>query len=265
MPLNGRRYDYVTHLILNAGWAAFLGVDWLGCCKQFVRDGTEALARPTFKKQSISPVSADGLGAVWQGNIFGHFVMTRRLHHLLLRCPYPEARVLWTSSIQAERALVGSDILEDWQLKRTLVAYEASKYQADLIAANLDRREAIHRKLQGFIDAAEIRHLLVHPGISSSNIFAVIGWFLLQMMSLAFLMVRPVIHSSSFVFKLLCQGAPAWLISPHSDELERCSVWLPHFSDCDRQSAKGVETVVRYCSQVWFSSNEIRESIRRSR
>ena len=62
-------------MIMNAGIGAFTGVNWLGFVSQFICTPFEAITRPKFKMQEVGVMSEDGLGWVWQCNIFGHYVM----------------------------------------------------------------------------------------------------------------------------------------------------------------------------------------------
>lgn len=71
------RYPYVSHLLLNAGVASFVGIDWIRCFKQLCSGPINAITVPTFYTQYIGEISADNLGWVWQSNVFGHFVLVR--------------------------------------------------------------------------------------------------------------------------------------------------------------------------------------------
>ncbi|EJD54015.1 NAD(P)-binding protein [Auricularia subglabra TFB-10046 SS5] len=185
------QYPYITHLILNAGMASFTGVNWPVLVTQVARQGYHALYRPRFKLQDESPLTSDGLGAVWTANVLSSYILSTRLRPLLRAAPYPDARVLWMSSLEAEREMCPPDLVTNMQILHTRVPYEISKYQITLVAPAMDRREANRRAKERVTgNAAEVRHIIVHPGITSSNIFAVIGWLLLRAMELAFWLAR---------------------------------------------------------------------------
>ena len=75
---NAFRYPYISHLICNAGAAFWDGVDKIGAIKHIWEHGLiHAITIPTYKLQQKGRISADGLGATWEGNIFGHYVMVR--------------------------------------------------------------------------------------------------------------------------------------------------------------------------------------------
>jgi 3-keto steroid reductase len=68
------------------------------------------------------------------------------------------------SSLEATPGLYDAD---DWQLVKTKFSYEASKHQMELVATHLDRLS-----LQAPPGSKQIRHLIVAPGIVSTNISA---------------------------------------------------------------------------------------------
>ncbi|KAJ7638389.1 3-keto sterol reductase [Roridomyces roridus] len=134
-----KRHAYISHLVLNAGVANFTHVNWLGVAKQFVCNGfLSTITAPAYYVQSTGEVTADGLGFVWQSNLFGHYVLFRVLEPLLQNPAYSaESRVVWSSSIEASPKFYDED---DWQLVKTDHSYEAVKYQIDLIGTILDRK-----------------------------------------------------------------------------------------------------------------------------
>ena len=67
-------------------------------------------------------------------------------------------RVIWTSSFAAHAHTFDAD---DWQLVNTSQPYEASKFQMDLICAELSHRAG---------PSAQVRHFTVHPGTVDSSI-----------------------------------------------------------------------------------------------
>ena len=93
-------------------------------------------------------------------------------------------RVLWMSSHQAS-----ADVhdVEDWQVVRNPKPYEATKFQIDLIRAELSRRVG---------PSASIRYFTVDPGVVDTSMHtaldggAGIGYY---MKIIAFYMVRPLL------------------------------------------------------------------------
>jgi 3-keto steroid reductase len=72
-------------------------------------------------------------------------------------------RVIWMSSMEALPGFFEWE--DDIQLIKTAHSYQGSKYQIDLLATELDRRNL---ELNG--DAPPIRHLITEPGMVTTNI-----------------------------------------------------------------------------------------------
>jgi 3-keto steroid reductase len=76
---------------------------------------------------------------------------------------YP-SRVLWTTSLEGTHFYRP----DDWQLVETDHSYEASKYQTELIASQLENQAL---RLEGQTNLpAKVRHVLIHPGCASTGI-----------------------------------------------------------------------------------------------
>ena len=58
------------------------GIDFVGMFKQFFHDGIDTFVHPVYKLQPKGMKSEDGLGWVWQCNVFGHYVMVNFIHNL---------------------------------------------------------------------------------------------------------------------------------------------------------------------------------------
>ncbi|KAJ7163812.1 3-keto sterol reductase [Mycena crocata] len=158
-----KRHSYVSHLICNAGVANFTHIEWIPCITQLARNFLEAITRPEFYAQSVGELSVDGLGWVWQSNLFGHYVLFRTLQPLLQSPIYPaESRIIWSSSLEASPKFYDE---ADWQLTKTAHSYESVKYQIDLIVPLLDRQT-----LQDPSSAKQTRHFVSHPGVCHTKI-----------------------------------------------------------------------------------------------
>ncbi|KAL9709060.1 3-keto-steroid reductase [Leucoagaricus gongylophorus] len=161
-----KQYPYVTDLICNAGFASFSGINWLSFIAQLATEPIAALTTPKFYRENQGELSVDGLGWVWQCNVFAHYCIFRVLQSLLKASP-TGGRVVWTSSITASPTFYESG---DWQLIKTEHSYECSKYQTDLIATHLDFRA--RRVLDKSPTSRPIRHFISEPGVCSTNIGA---------------------------------------------------------------------------------------------
>lgn len=69
------RYPYVSHLIFNAGVAPFRGLNWPLAIYEICTNLVNAITKPVYYLQDVGKFSPDGLGLVWQSNVFGHYVL----------------------------------------------------------------------------------------------------------------------------------------------------------------------------------------------
>ncbi|KAF9500189.1 NAD(P)-binding protein [Pleurotus eryngii] len=153
-----QKYSYISHVICNAGLASFIGIDWALAIRRVLTNLVDAVTNPDYNLQSWGERSVDGLGWVWQCNVFGHYCLFRELEPALQKSP-ERPRVLWMSSLEGRPGYYEA---EDWQLLKTRHSYQASKYQMDLIATILDRRV--------LNDSNAPRHLIVHPAVTHTNV-----------------------------------------------------------------------------------------------
>lgn len=110
---------------------------------------------------------------------------------LLSLSPTLPARVLWTSTLDTRPADFD---LSDWQLIKTPYSYELSKYETELVANRLNAayRDTTDAKAGGDEGTAinqDIRHFVVHPGVTATNVYSIIGPILDWFMKLAFYIV----------------------------------------------------------------------------
>jgi 3-keto steroid reductase len=83
------------------------------------------------------------------------------------------------SSLAAHADAYGTD---DWQLVDSSEPYEGTKFQMDLIRAELSRRAG---------PSSPVRHFTVHPGVVYSSIdAALVGSFTAQIKLMVFYLVR---------------------------------------------------------------------------
>ncbi|KAJ2928014.1 hypothetical protein H1R20_g9084, partial [Candolleomyces eurysporus] len=172
-----QKYPYISHLMCNAGLASFSGLDPKLLLHQLFTDPKGAVTTPLYYSQHSGELSIDGLGWVWQCNVFSHFSMFRELQPSLSRSPNGPARVIWCSSIEASPKFYSPD---DWQLRSTEHSYESSKYQIDLISTTLDRLAlSSSSSSPNASNSAITRHFISQPGVCHTNVaHALVGPFL---------------------------------------------------------------------------------------
>ncbi len=80
-------YPYISHLIFNAGNASYDRISWTLLLKQMLTDPFNIASQPSYNLHVTGERSVDGLGWMFQANLFSHYVMarcppsTRRSHH----------------------------------------------------------------------------------------------------------------------------------------------------------------------------------------
>ncbi|KAN0113442.1 hypothetical protein V8E52_007723 [Russula decolorans] len=160
-----RTYPYISHLVCNAGVAPFMGLSWSLLLRQLWRDMLDLnffgfMVCPSYTIQRKGIMSNDGLGWTWQCNVFGHYILCRVLEAKLAASRTGPGRVVWMSSHLAEVHTYHAD---DWQLVDSSDPYEGTKFQMNLIRAELSRRAG---------PSAQVRHFTVDPGVVNSSISA---------------------------------------------------------------------------------------------
>lgn len=135
------RWGYVSHLVLNAGLAAWQGLDWPAMVLDFARSFREAVTRPKYKKQRAGDIGKDGLGYVWQCNVGAHYMLARALLPAFRKSPFAEpGRIIWTGSIEAQEGAYHPD---DYQCRDPAVSpltYESTKFQCEIAALGMEER-----------------------------------------------------------------------------------------------------------------------------
>ncbi|KAF4562438.1 hypothetical protein EYR36_011432 [Pleurotus pulmonarius] len=66
-----QKYPYISHVICNAGLASFIGINWTLAIRRVMTNLVDAVTNPDYNLQSWGERSVDGLGWVWQCNVFG--------------------------------------------------------------------------------------------------------------------------------------------------------------------------------------------------
>ncbi|KAK9473608.1 uncharacterized protein V1510DRAFT_414486 [Dipodascopsis tothii] len=187
------RYTKIDYLFCNAGGSDFTGIAWWPATKQVLADPVGAATLPVYKLERTGRVSEDGVGWVFQLNVYGHYFLAKQLLPQLRG-----GRVMWTSSIEAD---LGNFVADDVTLMHSNMLYERTKKYQDLLHYTL---EPLWRK-QG------VRTFLTHPGICATSIFAAhLNWFSSLGMILMFCFVRIL-------------GSPWHVVDPYKGAL--AAVW----------------------------------------
>ncbi|KAF9912833.1 hypothetical protein EC991_008699 [Linnemannia zychae] len=127
----------VDYLFCNAGILPSVGLMWGKLLLDMVRCPMDLFTRSDVLVQPKQHLNEDGVGNVLACNVFGHYIMIKGLESALSKTEEDPGRVIWTSSLTAEKA---SFRIDDWQGMEAEQPYESSKWVSDLLAVRLNEQ-----------------------------------------------------------------------------------------------------------------------------
>lgn len=175
------RYPRIDYLFFNACLALYNGIDWNQALVDTIKSPYKAFTYGAFKKQKKCAISNDGMGNVFQANVFTPWFMIRKMvtsprdvsMNKLDNPSYKsqpllgkKSKVFWVSSVTAD--LVGTneikaDLIDDIELLNSKESYEASKREIDLLH---------HATAKLLKEEYGVLSYLVQPGIFKSTTFS---------------------------------------------------------------------------------------------
>lgn len=150
-----KKFKHIDYVFINASQGAYSGIDWVGACKSIATNLLDAVTFPTYKIQRVGVKSGDGMGLVFQGNVFGPYYFIHKIKHLLAN----GGKVIWISLIMSDPKFLSFD---DLQLLKTPEPYEGSKRLMDLVHIGSYKKWRAQDKIYSYV---------VHPGIFTSFSF----------------------------------------------------------------------------------------------
>ncbi len=114
------------------------------------------------------------------------------------------SRVMWTTS---SNAFAHGFSLDDWQLTETQQPYELVKFETEMLAAILDEAAVQN--------SDSIRHIIMHPGISRTEISAKLTGAVLRMLQVQISYLVRFVSSNYQIVPLMDVGAFRWLEIPY--------------------------------------------------
>ncbi|KAG0365581.1 hypothetical protein BC939DRAFT_472851 [Gamsiella multidivaricata] len=129
------QYRKVDYLFCNAGILPSTGIMWGKLVLDIFRAPMDVVIRSDVLVQPKQHLTEDGIGNVLACNVFGHYLMIRGLEDQLNKTEDDPGRVIWTSSMTAEKGSFSDD---DWQGMDAKQPYESSKWVTDLLAIRLN-------------------------------------------------------------------------------------------------------------------------------
>lgn len=150
-----KTYKEIHYFFVNAAQGVYDGIDWIGAVKEVISNPLEAVTNPTYKIQRIGVKSKDGMGLVFQANVFGPYYLIQKLLPLLKA---GNGTIVWISSVMSAPKYLS---LQDIELLKTDASYEGSKRLVDLLhLATYEERKKLG-----------IHQYVVQPGIFTSHSF----------------------------------------------------------------------------------------------
>ncbi|OLL24511.1 3-keto-steroid reductase [Neolecta irregularis DAH-3] len=137
-------FPHLHTLIFNAGAGDFNGLSWGAAITALLSNPIHAITHSNYKIQKIGTRTMDGLGYVFQVNVFAHYYIQQRLIDI-------HKRVVWESSLEAYPS---SFQINDIQGLQTPYPYGSSKRLMDMLHVSSKKDE-----------------YLCHPGVCATNIF----------------------------------------------------------------------------------------------
>jgi len=171
-------YTKIDYLFLNASQNTHDHFDYIEATKEMVTDPVRASTNPGYKIEKRGVKSKDGLGLVFQVNVFAPYFFIEKIKESLL-AKSDDARIIWISSILGRPENFS---FNDMQLLNSGMAYGGSKRLVDLLHI------ATYKELR---EKYGIKQYLTHPGIFVSYTYArFLNVFMYYGMLVLFLIAR---------------------------------------------------------------------------
>lgn len=152
-----KQHKKIDYLFINAAQGVYDGIDWVQATRDVICNPIQAVTNPTYKLQRTGVKSKDGMGLVFQANVFGPYYFIEKIKPLLERSEDP--RIIWISSLMSDPKYLS---FNDIELLQSGSSYEGSKRLVDLL--HLASYETLLKE-------NGIKQYLVHPGIFISLSF----------------------------------------------------------------------------------------------
>ncbi|GFO06542.1 3-keto-steroid reductase [Plakobranchus ocellatus] len=212
------KYSHIDLLYLNAGMMVISGVDWKYVLTSFLSSRfIRVFATGEGALKHMDWITNDGLQAVFQTNLFGHYVLLKELDSVLGNslCGDSSSQIIWTSSNAAQATHYSIDDIQHVKGKNP---YSSSKYATDIVSVGLNAR----MNQQGIYSHS------VCPGLVETNlVYGVLpNWFwkLLLPIILMMRLIVPSLTTSAY------NGAEAlvWLSSQDPKYLDPQTKFRSH-------------------------------------
>ncbi|KAI8602306.1 hypothetical protein EDD21DRAFT_303924 [Dissophora ornata] len=235
------QYRRIDYLFCNAGVLPSAGIMWGKLLVDLFVAPMDLVIRSDVLVQPKQHLTEDGIGNVLACNVFGHYLMIKGLEDLMSKTEEDPGRVIWTSSMTAEKGSFSND---DWQGLNSKQPYESSKWVTDLLAIRLNEVWAGQHS-GNTSPKLHIISIATQPGVVASGIGGLAFWIV---------MLRTALH---YVVRFLGErnqtitgyhGAYSNVHAALQRPLEKLDYRCKYGSSCGRtgQEFLKVERVVEY-------------------
>lgn len=232
-----RKFPRIDYLFINAAQGCYSGIDWMAACKAIASNLLDAVTFPTYKIQRVGVKSADGLGLIFQGNVFGPYYFIHKAKELL-----NGGKVIWISLI-----MLGSKYLSfnDLQLLESHEPYEGLKRLVDLVHCGTCKS----------LRSAGIKSYVVHPGIFTSfSFFQYLNFITYYGMMLLFYAARLCGSTIHNISGYKAANAPVSVALNDKEQMVKyassCDRWGKEFLATEEIDSTGAEDVVAYLEKL---------------
>lgn len=146
----------INYVFVNSAYGVCGGINWWKAVLELIMNPVKAVTDPGYKLQEVGLKSKDGMGLIFQVNVFApHFLIML----LLPQLKAGKAKIIWISSLRSDQKYLS---LQDLELLKTEEPYEGSKREIDLL------------HLATFKELKEmgITQYVTQPGIFTSQAFS---------------------------------------------------------------------------------------------
>lgn len=233
-----KKYTHIDYVFINAAQGVYSGIDWILATKCVFTNLLDAVTFPTYKLQRVGVRSSDGMGLVFQGNVFGPYYFIHKIKHLLKG----GGRIIWISSVMAEPKFLSFD---DLQLLKSPEPYEGSKRLMDLVhSGNIKKWKE-----------DDIYSYLVHPGIFTSfSFFQYLNFVTYYGMMLLFYIARFMGSTIHNISGYTAANAPVSAALADYDQNKKiaacCNKWGEEFLEEKEIDTTGAEDVAAYMTRL---------------
>lgn len=221
-----KKYKEIHYFFVNAAQGVYDGIDWVGATKQVFGNVLEAVTNPTYRIQRVGVKSKDGMGLVFQANVFGPYYLIQKI---LPQLSAGKASVVWISSLMSDPKYLS---LQDIQLLQSDASYEGSKRLVDLL----------HLATYKEMKAQGIHQYLVQPGIFTSQSFSVyLNFFTYYGMLLLFYIARWIGSNWHNIDGYKAANAPVYVVTMANPNFE--NQYLKYGSATYRDGMEYIKTL----------------------